>query len=127
MFRQVVGALAASLLMPGGRPLPAVPAAPVAEVVVTSSPNTAVRVVAPAAAGLRAATAGVEARGDTLVGRTPLRFRAGLADADVRVEAAGGVAIRVHATLTGAPARELGAGGRAVVLRAGGAEIAVAR
>ncbi len=99
-----------------------------ARVLVTSSPSTRVRVVAPAAA--RATAEGAPARAarpgaaaDTLLLATPARFEASLDWGDVRIEAVDSTAIDVEA-IVDRPARgprlHGGAGARVYVLRAGG-------
>ena len=94
-------------------------AAPAAEVLVTSSPNTDVRVIAQQAA-VTARVGGLARRDDTLFARTPLRFGASLRGAEVRIEAAGRVPVKVEATITGGPATGFSGAGRVVRLRRGG-------
>ena len=116
----------ASLALASGS-VPAAGVAPTAEVRVTSSPNTAVRLIAPATAGLRVQTAPGTTRGDTLVLRTPIRLTATVAANDLRIESVEGVELRVEASLRDAVAWRLGGTGRLLILKAGGREIEVPR
>lgn len=100
---------------------------PTAEVRVTSSPNTVVRVIAPASAGMRVQTAPGTMRGDTLLLRTPIRLTATLATDDLRIESAEGAELTVEASLRDAAAWRLGGTGRLLILKAGGREIQVPR
>ena len=101
--------------------------APAAEIRITSSPNTAVRIVAPASASVSVAAAPVTVHGDTLLVRTPVRFTASLATGDLRIESVDTVSVDVEALLSSGPTMRLAGSGRALILKAGGREIQVPR
>ena len=127
MLRNTLMLMAGSALLVGANEGPRASRAPTADVTITSSPNTAVRIIAPATASVRLHGEPGTGRGDTLLARTPIRFTASLAGSDVRIESVDGATVDLVATLQDGAAWRLGGSGRTLLLRAGGREIHVPR
>lgn len=127
MLRGILMIVAGSTLIGGAAADLTAGRVPTADVRITSSPNTAVRIIAPAPAEVRLLSKRGTMSGDTLVVRTPVRLTASLDAGDLRVESADGVTIEVEAILRDAAAMRLSGSGRTLILKAGGSEIQVPR
>jgi len=94
--------------------------APIAEIAVTSSPNTPVMIFASAPSRFALRTDAIRVRSDTIHTTTPALLKAYLDQGEINIVAESNVPIYVKATLAHAPALHVTATGHGAVLLQGG-------
>jgi hypothetical protein len=96
---------------------------PRADIEITSSPNTSVRIYSTVPSQFALAGQQLYTRSDTVRATTPVQLEAYLTNGEIHVTADSNVALNVDATIAHAPAKHATASGRHIVIDAGGSGI----